>query len=184
MSNLPLAELLAIEDPFERRLLFAALLQEALHAQGEETVVVGGHALEAYTMGQYTTGDIDLVVFAKQPAEALLQQWGFLRRGRIFWHEDLAVAVDLIADRLGGDWNRTEQLTIGSHQARLIAPEDLIIDRLNACVHWDIPEQCQWAGRVLKAERDRLDMDYLRQRAAEELVSAALDELLKEAEDD
>lgn len=183
MAELPLEELLLIEDSFERRMVFAAALQTALRAQGEETVVVGGHALETYTGGEYSTADIDLVVIVKRPAEELLTAWGFHKEGRVFWHGQLGIAVDLIGERLGGDWARTQQINIGQYLARVIAPEDLIIDRLKACVHWQLPGHCEWARSVFEAERERLDMDYLHRRAKEEAVTEALDKITKEQQD-
>ncbi|MEI6503099.1 MAG: hypothetical protein WCP21_18980 [Armatimonadota bacterium] len=170
MADLPLDMLLSIEDPFERRLLLAALLQEAVE---EKTAIVGGHAVEAYTLGDYTTGDVDLVVFSKAPVASILQAWGFAQQGRIYWHEQLGVAVDLIAERLAGDWGRVVQLEVRGRQAFLIAPEDLIIDRLNACVRWNSPEHCDWAQRVAERQLDSLDLPYLERRAAEEGVAEA-----------
>ena len=180
--ELPLDELLAIEDDFERRMVFVAALQTALRDVGEETVLVGGHAVETYTLGDYTTADIDLVVTVRQPVEQLLERWGFRREGRVFWHEALGLAVDLIGERLGGNWNRTQLFVVRDYAARLIAPEDLIIDRLNACVHWGLPGHCSWAQRVFAAERDRLDLDYLRRRAQEELVAEALERIMEEVD--
>jgi len=181
--ELPLEELLAVEDAFERRSLFVAALQTALREHGEETVLVGGHAVETYTMGEYSTGDVDLVVIVKRPVQELLVQWGFVLRGRVYWHEQLGIAVDLIGERLGGDWNRTHLIRIREYTARLIAPEDLIIDRLNACVHWKHPEYCEWAKKVYVAERERLDVDYLRECASEELVTDALEKIIEEVDD-
>ena len=182
MTDLPREELLAIEDDFERRMVFVAALQTALRDTGEETVLVGGHAVEAYTLGDYTTADIDLVVIVKRPVEDLLQQWGFRREGRVFWHGQLGIAVDLIGERLGGDWNRTQLFSVRDYTARLIAPEDLIIDRLNACVHWGLQEYCSWAKRVFIAERERLDLGYLRECAKQEIVVDALEAIIEEVD--
>lgn len=178
MAELPLEELLAIENDFERRMLLAALLQEALQARGQNAAVVGGHAVEVYTLGSYATGDIDMVVFDKAPARAILESWDFAAHGRLMWHEALGVAVDLIAERLGGDWRRTSELEFRGHTVRVIGPEDLVIDRLNACVHWNSPDHCQWAETILRALQGRYDLAYLRQKAAEEGVSEALERIL------
>ncbi|MCE5237293.1 hypothetical protein LLH23_02245 [bacterium] len=178
--ELPLDELLAIADDFERRMVFVAALQTALRDCGEETVLVGGHAVETYTLGDYTTADVDLVVIVKRPVEQLLERWGFRREGRVFWHERLGLAVDIIGQDLGGSWDRTQLVAVRDYTARVIAPEDLIIDRLNACVHWGLPDHCSWAQRVFVAERDRLDLDYLRRRAREELVTETLEKIMAE----
>ena len=176
MSGLPLKQLLAVEDPFERRLLLASLLEEAL---GEKSAIVGGHAVEAYTLGEYTTGDIDLAVFSRARAAAILTGWGFTQQGRTYWHEETGVAVALIGDKLAGDWGRVVEMEVAGHRALLIASEDLIIDRLNACVHWDSPEHCDWAERVAVRQKASLDLTYLRERAAEEGVADALEQILE-----
>ncbi|MHB8996422.1 MAG: hypothetical protein ACYC63_14355 [Armatimonadota bacterium] len=176
MPELPLEELLSIDDAFERRLLLAALLQEALE---DKSAIVGGHAVEAYTLGDYATGDVDLVVFSKAPVAAILQAWGFLQQGRIYWHEQLGVAVDLIGERLAGDWGRVVQLEVHDHYAAVIGPEDLIIDRLNGCVHWNSEEHCAWAERLARRQRGNLDLHYLRDRAAEEGVDEMWQKILE-----
>ncbi|MBU0610733.1 MAG: UbiD family decarboxylase [Armatimonadetes bacterium] len=177
--DLPLEELRDIAQPFQRRLALAAVLQEALREMGESSAVVGGHAVEAYTLGGYSTADIDLVVFAKSKAATVLTAWGFKQRGRVFWHETIGVAVDLIGQDLAGDWARTVAVEVGGHLARIIGPEDLIIDRLNACVHWQSPEHCHWAEAIAARRRADLDITYLQQRAVEEGVSEACQRVLE-----
>ncbi|MEN6642307.1 MAG: hypothetical protein ABFE08_07670 [Armatimonadia bacterium] len=179
MSELPLEQLLAIQDPFERRLLFAALLQEALAARDERSAIVGGHAVEAYTLGDYTTGDVDLVVFSKSAAASILQAWGFSQQGRIYWNDELAVAIDLIGERLAGDWKRVVEMEVAGHRVIVIGPEDLIIDRLNACVHWKSQEHCDWAQQLVTRQREALDLPYLQKRATEEGLTERLEEILE-----
>jgi hypothetical protein len=87
-SALPpeLGTLVRIGDPFERRLYFAAILAKYAAERGGQFVIVGGHAVEYYTGGAYTTGDLDLLTPDKQPLAGLLMEWGFQLEGRIYWH--------------------------------------------------------------------------------------------------
>ncbi|MGB9849686.1 MAG: hypothetical protein ACPLSY_07660 [Moorellaceae bacterium] len=57
--------------------------------------MVGGRALEFYTLGGYATKDIDLVVNGREHAKRVLEEMGFLRRpGERHWYnEDLDLAI-------------------------------------------------------------------------------------------
>jgi hypothetical protein len=61
MKKLPVEfkRLSQIENDFKRRLYFAGVLTKYLSKKKIRPVVVGGHAVEFYTLGSYTTGDID-----------------------------------------------------------------------------------------------------------------------------
>lgn len=49
-------------DPLRKALGVIAVLTEALEPEGIRPILVGGVALEFYTLGGYATKDIDLVV--------------------------------------------------------------------------------------------------------------------------
>ena len=55
-----LKKLLKLEG-WKRKMYFVGILTKALEKFKIRPVVVGGHALEFYTLGGYATGDIDLV---------------------------------------------------------------------------------------------------------------------------
>jgi len=57
-----LAEIAAESDPMEKHLLLAALCSQVFATRGFQLVVVGGSAIEFYTEGAYTSGDIDLCI--------------------------------------------------------------------------------------------------------------------------
>ncbi|MHC1586700.1 MAG: hypothetical protein ACXQTV_04070 [Candidatus Hecatellaceae archaeon] len=46
-----------------------------------EAVIVGGQAVEIYTAGQHTTGDVGLVVSSRRRTEKILRELGFEREG-------------------------------------------------------------------------------------------------------
>lgn len=50
-----------IDNDFKRRLYFAGILTKYPGKKKIMPVIVGGHAVEFYTLGSYTTGDIDIV---------------------------------------------------------------------------------------------------------------------------
>lgn len=52
-----------IEEPMKRRVAFLGFLTEELRKNNMFLpVLVGGEALEIYTQGNYTTGDIDIII--------------------------------------------------------------------------------------------------------------------------
>ncbi|MEW6274370.1 MAG: hypothetical protein AB1556_04560 [Bacillota bacterium] len=53
----------------------------------------------------------------------------------------------------------------------VIGIEDIILDRLRACVHWKSTSDCEWGLRMFKVHRDRLDLDYLLSAAKQDRSS-------------
>ncbi len=170
-----------LADQLERRLVFVGLLSSGVEALGwPAPVVVGGHAVEFYTAGSYATVDIDLAGDS-EPVGQLLDGWGFAREGRHWFDGPLGLVVEVPGSRLGPDeMQHAVQLRIGAMTVHIIGIEDLVIDRLAACVHWSHTESCEWAVRLLRAA-DEIDTAYLRRRAVEERVVDGLERALGEA---
>ncbi|NTU71519.1 MAG: helix-turn-helix domain-containing protein [Coriobacteriia bacterium] len=173
--------LLELADPLERRLTFVAMLTSGVEALGwPAPVVVGGHAVEFYTAGGYTTVDIDLAG-ASEPIGQVLESWGFERTGRHWFDTALGLVLEVPGSSLGpAELSHCVLLRIGGATAHVLGIEDLVVDRLAACVHWQDADSCQWAARLLAVAED-LDTDYLRLRAHEEDVTAALATAMGEA---
>jgi excisionase family DNA binding protein len=167
-----------IEDPLERRLAFAGLLARACRERGlREPVVVGGHAVEFYTAGGYTTVDLDLVA-ATEDVGQVLSAWGLERDGRHWYDEDLALLVEAPGHRLEPEQEaRVVRVEVRGETALILGLEDLIIDRLNACVHWDSEESCEWAAVLIEGHNARIDWKYLRDRARTEDLTGKLEEM-------
>jgi len=167
--------LAGVSDQLEHRLLFVGMLARAFATLGwAPPVVVGGHAVEFWTAGGYTTVDIDLVS-AHEPFAQVLATWGFVRLGRHFYDDALGIVVEAPGSQLSAD----EQAHVVAVRARgltvsVLGIEDLIIDRLNACVHWSHEESCDVARALLLGNAD-IDWEYLLRRAAEDELTNALD---------
>ncbi len=157
-----------VSDPLERRLRFVAWLTRALEPHGVRPVVVGGHALEFYTLGGYATGDIDLVCVDLEPVRQVLERAGFRRIGRHWYREDVDILVEFPGSTLAGSPDKVEQVLLDEGVIYIIGKEDLLIDRLNACVHWESAEDCRWAKRLLALYGSEMDWPYLRERARQE----------------
>ena len=137
--------------------------------------------VEFYTGGDYATVDIDLVG-ASEPLAEVLGRWGFVRQGRHWIDESLGLVVEAPGSRLSDDEQaHVASVQIGDDVALVLGIEDLIIDRLNAAVHWGDDESLLWAESLIDVSDDP-DLDYLRRRASEEGVSEALETVLEGGE--
>ena len=182
-SRLNLERLLEpLTDQMERRLAFVGLLSQACESlRWAAPVVVGGHAVEFWTAGGYSTVDIDLVG-ASEPIGEVLDSWGFTRRGRHWYDDGLGLVVEAPGSQLSAsEQERVVEVAVRGVTARVLGIEDLIIDRLNACVHWGHSESCDVARALVVGGADHIDHDYLIARAAKEDVTDALSPFLGEA---
>jgi hypothetical protein len=147
----------------ETTAIFTALIEP----YGIIPVVVGGLAVEIYTRGQYTTLDIDLVMHRRELAGETLARLGFLQEGRHWYHPELEVAIEIPDDVLeGADREKIIKIHLPSGRyLYVIGIEDIILDRLRACVHWRSTSDCEWGLRMLKVHYVSLDLDYMRTMA-------------------
>ena len=82
-----ITDLAAEPDRVRRGLKMLALVGELV---GDVPIVVGGFAVETYTQGGYTTGDIDALTRRRDEVVAVLGESGFERRARHWIHPELA----------------------------------------------------------------------------------------------
>jgi hypothetical protein len=158
-------------------MLLIGYISSRLSRRGGSVFLVGGQAVETYTAGQYTTGDIDITTTDRESTEEVLAQMGFVREGMVWLNERLAVAVHIV----GSYPSRTEKariIEVGPYEVKVVGVEDLIIDRLAAAKFWKSERDAEQASTLFHGFVDRLDIDYLRRMAKEENVE---DLLSKEA---
>jgi hypothetical protein len=164
-------------NELKKKMLLVGYLSSRLSKHGGSIFLVGGQAVETYTAGQYTTGDIDITTTDSAATEEVLAQMGFVKEGMVWLSERLAVAVHIV----GSYPSRTEKartIEVGPYAVKVVGVEDLIIDRLAAAKFWKSDRDAEQASALLHGFRDRLDIGYLRKRAKEEQVD---DLLAKEA---
>ena len=77
-------------DPARRRMLALALVTDRLAEIDVEPILVGGAALEFYTAGGYSTGDVDLALEATPEVDRAFADLGFAKSGRCWIREALA----------------------------------------------------------------------------------------------
>ena len=130
-------------------------------------VVIGGLALSYYSREVYFTADIDLACADRETLNVVLGDLGFTREGRYWIHRSLDIAVEAPASALSGEDAPRETVELdGGLHCVVLGLEDLIVDRLNACKHWESQDDCEAAELLVVRYRDDLDWDYLERRAA------------------
>jgi len=158
--------------------IFTRLSQERF---GVAPIIVGGMAVEVYTRGEYVTADIDMVYVDHGLADQILNDMGFIREGRYWYHSGLEVAVEIPSDILAGDIDKVNTLYTSRNRrsfVRVIGLEDLLIDRLNAYKHWNSVADGEWAERLYAIHKDRLDIPYLKKCAQRERVAEEVEQLI------
>ncbi|GAI09207.1 unnamed protein product, partial [marine sediment metagenome] len=169
-----------IGNRWERRLFFAAIISEFLQKNHRvDLVVVGGNAVEFYTLGSYSTEDIDIVVTNFGIVENLLQYLNFEKINRIWYREDIDISIDLTGSQLAGDPTRVSRVSIKGKTVQVIGLEDVIVDRLNAFIHWKSEQDGLWAQEIVAIHQEDIDWRYLEQRCKKEQITSALEEIKK-----
>lgn len=187
-----LDELLRVEDPLRRKARFMGILsREVLRESGKTLVIVGGFAVEVFTVGRYSSLDVD-VKGPKETIARILGDMGFRHDGTYFVHEELDIFIQWLGEGpspLSESLERLVNVPVDQPAGlfiRLIGFEDLIVDRLIQAKHWKVSDAKMWAARVLEAslagENVPLDLDYLKKRAEQEDVADVLDDLLREVD--
>ncbi|MFQ6119539.1 MAG: DUF6036 family nucleotidyltransferase [Methanosarcinales archaeon] len=156
------------KDLLRRRLLFIGWLTHLLEKHNIKPILVGGNALEFYTLGRYSTYDIDLVSSGRNIIDKELRKKGFKKTGRHWYNENIDISVEIPDTILAGSLDKVETIEIDGLKVYVISKEDLIIDRLNAYVYWKSIEDGRWAKTIMILYYDELDWNYLNTRATEE----------------
>ncbi len=138
-------------------------------------VLVGGAAVELYTGGAYTTGDLDFAGQVPPAVAAKLAEGGFERAGRHWVHEEAQVFLELPSPSLDPG-ETAARLRRGDLSVVVLAPEELIANRLASWKFWQSEEDGVNALLVLRATE--VDPDRLRQLARDADVEDRLHALL------
>jgi len=148
-----------VEEKFE----FLAELS-SLFPDNKKPILVGGSAVELYTRGMAKSIDLDLIADRTVIAPLLLKQ-GFKQEGRHFYKGriDIEIPSDIFKER-------SVIVKYRGKKIRIVSVEDLIIDRLCACKFWDSVYDCEQAQMLIRAYKDRLDRQYLNERARQEML--------------
>jgi hypothetical protein len=158
-------EILRLYDKsqFEKMLGAVGIITDIFKEVNLTPIVVGGLAVEIYTRSEYTTSDIDLIFSRKDIVEDILLQLGFAPHGRHFYHDGLMISIEIPDDMLeDADYDKVIELELpNGNSVFVIGIEDIILDRLRACVHWKSSSDCEWGRRLMLIHHEDLDIDYM-----------------------
>ena len=97
------------------------------------------------------------------------------RSGRYWYNEELGIVLE--APIAFVDAVAKEHLTkvkIDDLTVYLLGVEDLIIDRLNAFVHWQSTDDGNWAKELMAIQAEEINWFYLKETAVDNKVDKAL----------
>ncbi len=157
------------------------LLTQEAEKRNLKPIVVGGSAVDFYTEGIYSSYDIDLVSKERKIIGEILENiFNFKPRGRHWINEQMGLSVEIPESNLAGDTDKLTIIKISNLKVYVIGLEDLIIDRLSACVYWKSQRDCDQAKYMIKYYKNRLDFGYLEKKARDEGILKILREFCKE----
>jgi len=169
--------LLSDKPKHEKMILFASIFTELLEAHNIKPVIVGGLSVEIYTRSDYTTRDIDFVFSGRDIANEILLELGFKKLGKDWFHEELELAIEIPDNVIDGDIDKVLTINLSNNKhIYVIGIEDIISDRLRACVFWKSSSDCEWGQRVLLIHQGQIDFNYLKDKASKDNT---IDELNK-----
>ena len=165
-----LNQILVLPEGPARTAALVAWLQDLYEADREKPILVGGAAVELYTGGAYTTGDLDFVGTVPPLVASALKEAGFDRRGRHWIHEVGEVFIEFPSTGLdiGED---SVVIEVEDQRVLIVGREALIADRLAAWQAWKSPEDGVNAWLVARGRP--LDQQKLKSLADAKGVSAA-----------
>jgi hypothetical protein len=162
------ALLAGVVSPLKRQLLVLAYISQRMKELGNQVpVLIGGCALAYYSREVYFTTDIDLACSDRVALDTVLRSIGFVVEGRYWVHHDMNLMVEAPAGSLVGEDAPREIIELGNGlECCVIGIEDLLIDRMNACLHWNSSQECEMVDLLVSLWSTEIEWDYLLLRAA------------------
>lgn len=155
-----------MEEGPGRTAALVAWIQGLYEDDDATPVLVGGAAVELFTLGAYTTGDVDLVGSVTPSAARLLKESGFERHGRHWIHEPAQMFVEFPGSALDPD-ERTSEIEVAGHEVRIISAEDLLIDRLGSWEYWQSSVDGVNALLLWRTQKQNMDVERLEKRVVQ-----------------
>jgi len=173
-----LDEILSLEEGPGRTAALVAWLQSLFEGEDATPVLVGGAAVELYTLGAYTTGDVDLVGSVTPSVARLLKESGFERHGRHWLHEPGQIFVEFPGSVLDPE-EKASRIEFAGHEVRIISAEDLLIDRLGSWEYWQSSVDGVNGLLLWRSQNENMDLERLENRIAQTGWQMAWQSLLK-----
>jgi len=168
------------ENPLKQKLWVLCVITKALEPHQIKPILIGGCALEYYTLGGHSTYDIDIAVADHQQLSITLDRLGFHKEGRFWNHSNLDIVIESPAGSLVNETAPLTEVHMDGLKCFIIGLEDLIIDRLNGYVHWKWEDDGRYVKLMLKTYVDKINWQYLEKRSQQEQTHAILQQMKKE----
>jgi len=168
-----LSEALSIPEGPGRTAAIAAWVQGLFSKEDVVPVLVGGAAVEVFTGGAYTTGDLDFVGAVPALVRTTLEANGFKRKGRHWIHEGAEIFLEFPGEALDPKEKSIRHEAFGFDLV-LVSLEDLLVDRLGAWAYWKSGVDGANAYMLYRICREQIDDDRLTNRAREAGFESAL----------
>jgi hypothetical protein len=164
---------------FEAALRLLARISEGMHQRAlQRPILVGGAAVEFWSLSAVTTGDFDLCTIRQDALEEEMIRAGFIRpagAGQMLkgWiHPDLKLGFEVVADvPMDGNVDAAHVRLVEpageTALIRIISVEDLIADRMGQYASGTAPDRIEQARKLFALHPDA-DLDYLDRRIREE----------------
>ncbi|HLQ96316.1 MAG TPA: hypothetical protein VK108_08015 [Pseudogracilibacillus sp.] len=151
------------ESKLDSMLIVASIITKLLEPKNIKPIIVGGLSVEIYTMGDYTTRDIDFVSDGYKEIEDLLYSLEFSKQGRHFYRDDIEIVIEIPDSYLAGSLEKVLKMKISdSRYVYVESVEDIILDRLRAAVHWKSAEDAVWGFTLMVKNFENIDVAYLK----------------------
>ena len=156
-----------VVSPLKRQLLVLAFISKCMKELGSQVpILIGGCALAYYSREVYFTSDIDLACSDRETLDKVLRLNGFVVEGRYWVHHEMSLMVEAPARSLIGEDAPREIVEMGDGlECCVIGIEDLLIDRMNACVHWHSTQECEMVELLISLWVAEIEWEYLLERA-------------------
>ena len=155
----------------------AAFVQTHLRRRGIDVVLSGGACVSIYSSNKYVSLDLDLINTRFAPRRQIrkvMQEIGFIERGRHFIHPDTEFTVEFPTGPLsiGGEpVMKVDTIELTTGLLIIISPTDCVKDRLAGYYHWNDLQCLEQA--LLVAKSQHIDLKEVERWSEVEGKSAA-----------
>jgi hypothetical protein len=159
-----------------RKMLILGYITYRLQKKKQHIYLVGGQAVETYTAGQFTTGDVDITTSDSKATERVLASLGFEHIGMIWLNEQLGVAVHIVGLFPNANLEKALTIEVGPYKVNVVGVEDLIVDRLAHVKFFKVTGDMEKAKVLYAIFKKQIDEKYLRETAKKRGVEDILDQ--------
>lgn len=159
-----------------QKMLLLGYITYRLEKAKQHVFLVGGQAVETYTAGQFTTGDMDITTTDSKTTERVLASLGFDRIGMIWLNKQLGVAVHIVALFPNASLDKARTVEVGPYKVNVVGVEDLIVDRLAHVKFFKVSGDIEKAKVLYRNFKRQIDEKYLKETAKKRGVEDILDQ--------